>query len=425
MICMWLRGHRIDVLLLGARQYSRSRLTACTPVYQLFGTTMDINSELLTTAKLTDSDILALGSKLIAKRRSYRRFRRTMASLVWVLLIILVITFPERVACLFPFVAVLGSLAVGTMFIRPPRTSRIVVWLRRFHNPDIKEFPFGEVLTQICRGIAIPVTLQDSMVDTSDDLTQSSFGRSASGYSTGCGLDIARLAVVLIVAGVAGVMIHPVVGLVTFVGVSFGARHLIDPKKRTWMRRNGVMRLSEKGGVEQVDRLTAKIHTDQGSRQPFLVLGVPDAIWQRIVTQWVQAADAVVMDITEISEHMIWEMHQCKALLAPEQIIFAYGYHKYNYVAPGEDILPPRHRAVINEIWGEGPLSRFSLFTYLIPSTPEHGLFSPKRYMRETNTKTKRLYKPYDDELVYLMARAFQVADTRGDKVVEALPVDG
>src|SRR5262245_30892256 len=61
------------------------------------------------------------------------------------------------------------SLAGWTFFIErksaevfPSR--RLILWLRRFHRTDLMQFPFPYFLERACRGIAVPITLQDSTV---------------------------------------------------------------------------------------------------------------------------------------------------------------------------------------------------------------------------------------------------------------------
>ena len=41
---------------------------------------------------------------------------------------------------------------------------KLVLWLRRFHRADLMEFPFPSFLERVCRGVAVPITLQDSTV---------------------------------------------------------------------------------------------------------------------------------------------------------------------------------------------------------------------------------------------------------------------
>lgn len=66
-------------------------------------------------------------------------------------------------------VCMVCSLAVFTFYIRRKlyfkRLYRTVLWLRRFHQDGL--FLFDLVLDDICRGVALPITLEDTTVPKS------------------------------------------------------------------------------------------------------------------------------------------------------------------------------------------------------------------------------------------------------------------
>jgi hypothetical protein len=82
--------------------------------------------------------------------------------------------------------------------------------------------------------------------------------------------------------------------------------------------RFGFTRLpSGEEGLERIHRLLKGIE-EKSSNTSLTLLAVPDDIWQPVVERCLKAADAVMVDITELTD---WELGACSRYLRPEQLV--------------------------------------------------------------------------------------------------------
>jgi len=328
-------------------------------------------------------DLTSLALALLEQRHSYQR-SRVRWMLAWLPVGGFSMLFLTGFFGILAFPVLVAELGlIGQMVNRPARTRRTIVWLRRFHTANAKNFPFDRILADVCLGIATPVTLRDSRVRYSLSRVMSRPGAAFIGWAKGFVLLIVQFVIAI-------QMLNPIVKLVLS-SLSFVGYHW-------WLRASGVLRLSASSGVPKADSLINRIHSKRGGRIPFLVLGVPNCIWQPVVDRWIKAADAVIVEVSHISENLIWEMQTCRSHLRPEQVIFIYESKK------GEDSeLPSAARDAIQEIWGTEVLHSLSIFRY-----SRVGLI--KRLLGQF--VTTRLSERYRGALIQLFARAFYAADS-------------
>jgi hypothetical protein len=197
---------------------------------------------------------------------------------------------------------------------------RLVLWLRRFHRTDLMDFPFPYFLERACRGIAVPITLQDSTVERARTAAElrpafhlqrtalmacwfifvvalfALFGRAS--WTDPQGLLLATVALLA------------VVGFFTLSVLS---------------RRMGVVRLGTRRGERLIRELLDAIDSEAGVPQTLTIVSTPDESWQSWVLEFVERADAVLVDITHLSPNLYWELGVLRDRLQPKQLILAYG----------------------------------------------------------------------------------------------------
>jgi hypothetical protein len=217
----------------------------------------------------------------------------------------------------------------------------LIVWLRRFHQPKGRVVRFKRILALASARIAVPVTIRDSSIRFEQE---TGFLYS---YSTAHWLIIPVILVVLIGAhiwfpeaseSVVGLLIQVI--LVVAVG---GTLLLI------LVRRRGVIRLRNDIAINQAKYLFGSLkdpHTDlpkeawkEDDHRPYfdllravppsevLIVETSDAIWQMVVNMGLQHADCAIIDVTDPSTNLLWELTSTSQLVSPENVVLTYAYH--------------------------------------------------------------------------------------------------
>jgi hypothetical protein len=273
-------------------------------------------------------------------------------------------------------------------------TDRMVLWLRRFHRDQ--GFPFNVFLEDACRGVALPVTLQDSRVSSS---TTAANARAA-----------AVLPTLLMLAGLA-LMTNFLSGfpgeddVASRVGLALaaagGGLHLFRG------RLFGAVRLQTARGRKRARDLLRRIQDGKSVPQALTVLSCPDDGWQAWVLALLAHADVVVLDVTELSGSLHWELEQVAREKRPEQLILACGIDRGNAPDPWSE-----RRDEIAQLMGAGQ-ERCQRFVY------ELGQWGVLRgdWRRSwlARRRHKAIMKAYEEPLVDAMARALEAAEERGD----------
>ena len=83
-----------------------------------------------------------------------------------------------------------------------------------------------------------------------------------------------------------------------------------------------------------------------------------DSFWREIVELFLKAHSAAVIDVTEVSENVLWEIGTSLRVLGPESIVLAYGV-----AADGEKKFSDERRAQLAERFG-GELDGVQTFLY-------------------------------------------------------------
>ncbi len=214
---------------------------------------------------------------------------------------------------------------------------RMVLWLRRFNQANLRPFPFAPFLERACRGIAVPITLQDAVVSASPIRVKSRRGR-------------ARMA-----------------------------------------------------------RLLAALDAEAGVPQGLTVVSCTNQEWREWVSTFVARADAIIIDVTALSDSLHWELRESLRLLTPERLTLAFGHRD------GEDnAIPASVLEELRAVIGSDAVDRCSQFHYTIPRRR----FSLRRlFQRRDRLGGYQLPKPeqrrYESMLADALSTAFGAAGSR------------
>jgi hypothetical protein len=269
------------------------------------------------------------------------------------------------------------------------------------------EFPFPAFLEQTCRGIAVPITLQDSTVSTARTAAQRRpvfYVLTAVTMASWWVLAISVMAL----WGSESWDDPKALFLVAAAAVSLAA--LIVTPLTT--RRLGALHLGTKRGQRLVKRLLDAIDSKEGVPQTLTVVSIPDESWQAWALHFMQRADAVLVDVTHLSEHLHWELRAIAEHLEGEQLILAYGEPE------GRDEGIPRDTlAELAGLLGEGMLERSHRFLYTLPrhrwwrGFPQLALLarSRKGWLQPPRTSARL----YAQQLAQGLQKAFAASDAR------------
>lgn len=222
------------------------------------------------------------------------------------------------------------------------RGDKLVVWLRRFHVKRSKSVRFNELLAAACEGLGYPLTVQDSTFRSSYAEAMPLFTPFL--FVWGC----------WVTAELKGwIQPYPVLFLISlflpFLAMFFLAGRI------------GYKNLAPKTARERTLRLIDEIRERRGRRgdDSVLVLRCQDSFWRDIVELCLRNASAVVIDVTDVSENVIWELKTALQSLPPECITLACALGYTDRAG-----LPPEAREVLVAELGADGCNRVRHFFY-------------------------------------------------------------
>jgi hypothetical protein len=218
------------------------------------------------------------------------------------------------------------------------KTGYAIVWLRRFHRQQHRSFQ--KILEQACMFVGIPITVQDSSFRYSMTMANIKIGNLA-----------LPAVIVLVLLGL--VPMTPVaVDLLMIITYLIFLMLIISSRKL------GYTRLYQSTAEGRTLQLFTDVRAHKGSRGGVVILKCEDSFWRDVVSLAIQRADVVIVDVTEPSENVIWELHTAVGVKSPERILLAYEKDQEPFD------LPPTISAKLQAAIGDIPLNRFALFTY-------------------------------------------------------------
>ncbi len=222
----------------------------------------------------------------------------------------------------FAMVAVLAlNIAVASRVLiqrRLYRADRLVVLLRRFRAADKRHTILAEEVGHVCAAMAVPFTVQD----------QSFRGQPPTILAAAKSLLIPLVFLPLLFAcGLFALSVAPNGGWATgalWLGASGGLIWLIDTYAGRLIVRLGVVTADERTFRERLERVVARVRARSGFYVGTRVITFPDTVWQDGVEFMLRAADAVIVDVSDVSEAVAWELSTVARLIPPEQVVLVW-----------------------------------------------------------------------------------------------------
>jgi hypothetical protein len=129
------------------------------------------------------------------------------------------------------------------------------------------------------------------------------------------------------------------------------------------------------------------------------VYSCDDSIWQRVVQDYAEKADAIIIDVSDSSENVLWELKTAEGIVGPESIILA-------CARDGElRKLPDRVRSILASAIGPERLAGYPIFFYPT-DVPQFG------------PRAAKIAGAIASELTNRLALAFDARDHRGARAV-------
>jgi hypothetical protein len=234
---------------------------------------------------------------------------------------------------------ILLTLNMGSSRLaKASNTGYAVVWLRRFHRQQHRSFQ--KILEQACSFVGIPITIQDSSFRFSMSMANVRIGTIA-------WFGVATLLILSFIT-------MPRITVDFVVIVASGALVAV----MAFSRKLGYTHLRQSNAEERTFRLFTKIHAHKGNRGGVVILKCEDSFWRDVVSLAIQNADAVIVDVTESSENVIWELRTAVGAKSPENILLAYEKDEEPFD------LPLAVSAELQAAIGSVPLNRLATFVY-------------------------------------------------------------
>lgn len=238
----------------------------------------------------------------------------------------------------------------------------VILWLRRFHIRTQYGFGprFHRMLHQACKGLGIPMTVQDSAFRFSDSWALTRF------FPWG----FAWINVLIALSGVGWILLWMSVdSVVVKVSVTAVSATVVGYLVYKGFSRMGYTRLKSSDARQKTMEFVENVRRGRGNYDGVIVFKCEDDFWRETVTLAVEQADAVVIDVTEISENLAWELKTVLERVPRQSILLVTAADETRGGYPGE--LPSHISAELHHAIGE---AAHNIPVYFYPRKP--GLFS-------------------------------------------------
>ncbi|MGD9367201.1 MAG: hypothetical protein PVH87_15995 [Desulfobacteraceae bacterium] len=290
---------------------------------------------------------MALSDQILAKKR-----KALMISLLAVPLTFLILLALGLFA--LPWAIIVGFI----IYMRMIRAHRYAIWLRRFHRDEPNRLRFNWLLHRACPGLCVPITIQDSVFKTSY-------------YSSG-----SRMLVVLPIVLSLGILLY----LLCALTIAFVIHFLVGGNQlpivigmilalvplglygsgiKNQMAKRGHVTLSATKAVREVDSTLRKIIQRKLGFQGVMIFKCADEVWQKVVALGISSADAVIIDVSDLTENVLWEIETALEKHDPDSILLTYGVPK-----DAREELPSEARLALEKVISPECLKRIRIFYY-------------------------------------------------------------
>jgi hypothetical protein len=268
--------------------------------------------------------------------------------------------------CCFPLFA---KIIAG----RRQQNSSLVFWLRGFRAGPLRAPGFPPVLRSACAGLSTPVTLQNDQYALSSEV---GFYRNFAFHVT---IFVAPLILGLLLCIPLYFLLRDVsagalaiTGLVLGPGLGIALGLLMKWRQR----RTGIFRLTGENADTELAALLRKL---AGARKwspgvaGVAVITVPAAHWRSAVLKTLEQSVLVVIEVTDLTENLAWELAAAMMKLPPERIVIASAVKAQH----SEESYREAIRQRIGNVAGQELAPRFPLFLYP-ESVDRSRLFLPR-----------------------------------------------
>lgn len=196
------------------------------------------------------------------------------------------------------------------VYLRASKTGRLVVWLRRFREAYGSRLRFHRCLARAAQALATPATLQDRSFRSS--------------YTTALvrGWILWPLSLLGWIAGT-------FVGMLALLPLRLDSPAALLVVMAVWtvvwvaalaalVRRLGWRTFDT---IAALERSLARLRSGRGIPFGVEVIRVADDLWRDAVTASFRRAQLAVVDITDPSDHVLWELGEAIDLLGPERVL--------------------------------------------------------------------------------------------------------
>ena len=261
------------------------------------------------------------------------------------------------------FLGAISTRLKGSYF----RGDRVVVWLRRFNISWKQSFYFHRALNEACRGFGIPIKF--SWHKLTVEFTREPIFRWLFVY-----LLICIVAVWLLPKDWA----YPVAMSIWIIILGIMAR-------RAYLR--AFLSLDAETARNQILDLISKIRCKEDLYDGVSVVRCADSFWRDVVGLALSNADLALVDVTDFTENLKWELEQSIRKLKPEAVILIYAH------SGGLDQeLPKSTRKEVAAVIGDEISLRCQVFTYPV-SYGSFGILNAVLFQKVKRKLTKTIAK--------------------------------
>jgi hypothetical protein len=195
---------------------------------------------------------------------------------------------------------------------RRGRGHRLILWLRPFHKAETHPAKFGRTLVRACAWWGVPLTIQDSTFRTSVTWALSrAFPYTLPAFWV---LILPVFLYTYLPEALTTFITHPywwflAWSLAWVVGVSI------------LVRRAGYAQIPAVSAAQTTRALLSRMRAGKGWFNGVSVLQCGDHFWRSTVTIGIESADVVVVDVTHLSDNVIWELQEAVHLVGSSAII--------------------------------------------------------------------------------------------------------
>jgi membrane protein implicated in regulation of membrane protease activity len=270
-----------------------------------------------------------------------------------ILLALTVAILSTALALVLGFASIVWSIVIGYfVYLRQTRSHRALLWLRRFHQSEPERLRFQFALNRACAALCLPITIQDSSYKTSYLAGGSQlilliplfFGIS---FLLAVMTAIAIYFAAEVTLGVSNISI----ALAALIGLGILIASSLAVKK--FLHLKGHKQLTRENAVPTLLKLLERIRRQKSFSLGTLVLKCGDEFWREVVQECMRGVDVVLIDVSDITDNVLWEIQTIAAISPKRPMLLAYGV-----TAPEEQQLPEEIRSKLGTAIGDERLAK-------------------------------------------------------------------